>query len=80
MRDDATTQTVGIAIYEARPKLVLREHIYIEKPYTVYRYEYETLYIRINSSQKHRHYLYIGNNTRVEVWEGCERVNILSVV
>jgi len=43
MRDDATTQTLGIAIYEARPKLVLCEHIHIEKPYIVYRYEYETL-------------------------------------
>ncbi len=73
MRDDVTTQAVGIAIYEARPKLVLCGHLHIEKPYTIYRYEYGTLYVRIDSSQRHRAYaiLYTGNE-KLEIWRDQE--------
>ena len=69
MRNDVVTQAVGIAVYEARPKLVLCGHLHIEKPYTIYRYEYGTLHVRIDSSQKHRAYLILYTSSRkLEVW------------
>ncbi len=72
MRDDVTTQAIGIAIYEARPKLALCGHLHIS-PYTIYRYEYGTLYVRIDSSQKHRAYLILYTGSmRLEVWRDYE--------
>jgi len=75
MRDDATTQNVGIAIYEARPKIVLCGHIHIENPYTVYRHEYGTLYIRIDSSQRHRAYAILHTSDgKLEIWRDMDLV------
>ena len=54
--EDGRAQAVGIAVYEAKPRLALCGHLHIS-PYTIYRYEYGTLYVRIDSSQKHRAYL-----------------------
>ena len=73
MRYDAATHAVGIAIYKARPKLVMCGHLHIEKPYTIYKYEHGTLYVRIDSSQKHRAYvsLYTGSR-RLEIWRDYE--------
>ena len=53
--DDERTAAVGAAIHEARPKIVLCGHLHVS-PYTVYRLGCGTLYIRVDSSQKHRHY------------------------
>jgi len=39
---DERTAAVDIAIYKAKPKLVLCGHLHIS-PYTIYRFEYETL-------------------------------------
>jgi len=57
MRDDVTIQTIGIAVYEARPRLVLCGQMHIENPYTANTCEYWTLYTRVDSSQRHRVYL-----------------------
>jgi len=76
MRNDAATQAVEVAIYEAKPRIVLCGHIHIENPYTVYRYEYGTLYIRIDSSQRHRAYLvmHTGNGVKLEIWRDTDLV------
>ncbi len=67
-RDERTT-AVAIAIYEARPKLVFCGHLHLS-PYTVYKFEYGTFYIRIDSSQKHRCYvIFYLNNRKLEVWK-----------
>ena len=47
--DDGRAQAVGIAIYEAKLSLALCGHLHMS-PYTIYRYEYGTLYIRVDSS------------------------------
>jgi len=77
---DERTAAVGIAIYEVRPKLVFCGHLHLS-PYTIYKFDYGTLYIRIDSSQKHRHYLilYTGNRLKIEIWRDCERVDGLEV-
>ena len=75
--NDGRAQAVSIAIYEAKPRLALCGHLHIEKPYTIYRYEYGTLYVRIDSSQEHRAYLvlYTGSG-RLEVWRDYETVDV----
>lgn len=77
---DERTQAVGIAIYEAKPRIVFCGHLHLS-PYTVHKFEYGTLYVRVDSSQKHRHYLimYISNGIGVEVWRDYEKVNALDV-
>jgi len=74
MRDDEAVRAVEAAIYEARPKIALCGHIHTENPYTVYRYEHGTLYIRVDSSQRHRAYLvmHTGNDVRLEIWRDSE--------
>ncbi len=67
MRDDVATQAVGIAVYEARPRIVMCGHPHIEKPYTIYRYEYGALYVRVDSSRRHRAYLILTSNGRLEI-------------
>ncbi len=69
MSDDAATQAVGKAIYEARPRIALCGHLHIEKPYTIYRFDYGTLYVRVDSSQTHRAYLFLDTaGMKIEVW------------
>jgi len=46
MSEDGRVRAVDTVIYEAIPKVVMCGHIHLEKPYTVYRYEYGTLYIK----------------------------------
>jgi len=75
MRNDAATQAVEVAIYEAKPKIVLCGHIHTENPYTVYRYEYGTLYIRIDSSQRHRAYAILHTSDgKLEIWRDMDLV------
>ena len=62
--NDGRAQAVGIAIYEVKPRAVFCGHLHIEKPYTIYSYEYGTLYVRIDSSQKHRTYLLLYTGSR----------------
>ncbi len=70
--NDGRAQAVAIAVYEARPRLVLCGHLHIS-PYTIYRYEYGTLYVRVDSSQKHRTYLILHTDTmRLEIWRDQE--------
>jgi len=69
---DERTIAVARAIYEAKPRLVLCGHLHVA-PYTIYRFEYGTLYVRIDSSQKHRAcaILYPSRNV-IEVWRDYE--------
>ena len=71
--NDGRAQAVGIAVYEAKPKLALCGHLHMS-PYTVYKYEYGTMYVRIDSSQKHRAYLILYNtgSMRLEIWKDYE--------
>ncbi len=76
---DERTQAVGIAIYEVRPKIVFCGHLHLT-PYTIYRFEYGTLYLRIDSSQKHRCYAVLHPNTsKVEVWRDNEFIEELEM-
>jgi len=71
---DERTQAVAIAIYEARPKIVFCGHLHLS-PYTIYRFDYGTLYVRIDSSQKHRCYAVLNiNNKKIEIWRDLEIV------
>ena len=67
--NDVRTQAVGIAIFEAKPRITLCGHLHLS-PYTIYEFEYGVLYIRIDSSQKHRCYVMLYSNDRkLEVWK-----------
>ena len=67
--NDVRTQAVGIAIFEAKPRITLCGHLHLS-PYTIYEFEYGALYIRIDSSQKHRCYaIFYPNNRKLEVWK-----------
>ena len=70
--NDRRAQAIGIAIYEARPKLALCDHLHMS-PYTIYKFKYGTFHVRIDSSQKHRAYLilYTGSK-KLEVWRDQE--------
>jgi len=74
MSDDVAARAVETAIYEAKPRIALCGHIHTENPYTVYRYEHGTLYIRVDSSQRHRAYLvmYTGSGVKLEIWRDSE--------
>ena len=52
---DERTAAVTMAIYEARPKLIFCGHLHLS-PYTIHRFNFGTLYIRIDTSQKHKCY------------------------
>ena len=72
--DDERVRAVTQAIEEARPRLVLCGHLHVS-PYTVYRLEYGILYVRVDSSQAHRHYLILHTNSMViEVWKDLDKV------
>ncbi len=62
-RDNTLMRVIDRVIYETNPKLVLRGHLHI-LPCTIYRYEYGTLYVWIDSSQKHRAYLVLYTGSR----------------
>ncbi len=47
--DDGGAEAVDVAIYEVKLRLVLCRHLHMSS-YTIYRYEYGTLYVRIDSS------------------------------
>ena len=75
---DERTAAVAIAIYEARPKLVLCRHFHLS-PYTVHRFEYGTLYVRIDSSQKHRCYAILNlSDGEIEILIDRKVVNTLN--
>ncbi len=74
MASDKRIQAVGIAIYEARPRIVFCGHLHMS-PYTVYKYEYGTLYVRIDSSQKHMAYAMLHiDDMKIEVLRDHELV------
>jgi len=76
---DERTIAASIAVYEARPKIVFCGHLHLS-PYTIHRFEYGTLYIRIDSSQKHRCYAILyPNNMKVEIWIDDREVNDVSI-
>ena len=70
--DDGGAEAVDVAIYEVKLRLVLCGHLHMSS-YTIYRYEYGTLYVRIDSSQKHRvcSVLYTGGG-KLEIWRDRE--------
>ncbi len=56
-----------------RPKPTPCRHLHVEKPYTIYKYEYGTLYARIDGSQKHRAYAILRvSDERPEIWRDQE--------
>ncbi len=74
MASDQRTQAVCIAIYEARPRIVFCGHLHMS-PYTVYRYEYGTLYVKIDSSQKHTAYAVLHiDDMKIEVLRDHELI------
>ncbi|RLG77717.1 MAG: hypothetical protein DRO12_01545 [Thermoprotei archaeon] len=74
---DERVTAVGIAIYEAKPKMVFCGHLHLS-PYTVHRFEYGTLYIRIDTSQKHRCYaIFYPNSMEIEIWYDTKISKIL---
>ncbi len=77
---DERTAAVGIAIYEARPKIVFCGHLHLS-PYTVYRFpDIDTLYIRIDSSQKHRCYAVFYTDTmEIEIWRDFRKEKKIAV-
>ncbi len=71
---DKRTVTVAIAIYEARPRIVFCGHLHIS-PYTIHRFEYVTLYIRIDTSQKYKCYAILHlNSMEIEIWGDLENL------
>ena len=79
VRDDAATQAVGTAIYEVKPRIVFCGHLHIEKPYTIYKFDYGTTYVRIDSSQRHRTYLVIEGSKMI-VWKDFSQVDQLALI
>jgi len=71
---DKRTEAVNKAVYEAKPKIVFSGHLHFS-PYTVYRFPYGTLYVRIDSSQKHKHYAIVDTEElKIEVWENLRPI------
>jgi len=69
---DVRTQTVGVAIYEVKPRLVLCGHLHVSA-YTIHKFEYGTLYVRVDSSQKHKCYAILyPESMEIEIWENTE--------
>ena len=74
MAEDERTRAIEEAIYEAKPKIVLCGHLHVS-PYTAYRFEYGTLYVRVDSSQLSRHYLILHtDNLAIEIWKDIDTV------
>mgnify|MGYP001772727379 CR=1 FL=1 len=75
--DDERTRAVESAVREANPKIIFCGHLHIS-PYSIYRYEHGTLYIRVDSSQVSRHYLVVHVNsgmvTGIEIWRDVDKV------
>ena len=69
MRVDYATTAALETIKLVAPKLVFNGHMH-HSPYTVYRLgDIPTLYVRVDSSQKYRHYaVYYVEEGRLEVW------------
>lgn len=78
--EDGRAQAVGTAIYEARPEIVFCGHIHIDSPYTIHRLSYGTLYIRADSSQRHRCYALLDtHNLEVEIWRDTEKIYTIPI-
>jgi len=76
---DMRTQAVGIAVYEARPKAVFCGHLHIS-PFTIHRFEYGALYVRIDTSQKHRCYAVLRSKEgKIELWVNDRKVEEVSI-
>ena len=75
MVEDGRPEAVARAIYEARPRVVFCGHIHIiEKPYTIYRFSYGTLYIRIDTSLLRRSYAIIDTESNeITLWVGKKK-------
>ncbi len=75
MAEDGRAQAVEAAIREAMPRIVFCGHLHIEKPYTIHRLDFGALYVRIDSSQRHRCYAVLDTNSLViEIWRDGERI------
>ncbi len=73
--NDERTRAVEEAINVVKPRLVLCGHLHVS-PYTIYRYDFSTLYIRVDSSQKHRCYAILcTNNMEIEIWRDFQKEN-----
>ena len=77
---DFRTETALEAIKIIKPKIVFNGHLHFS-PYTIYKFnDISTLYVRIDSSQAHRHYaLYYPSKELIEVWRDYEKVDEVKV-
>jgi len=76
---DERTIAVARAIYEARPRIVICGHLHVSA-YTIHKLEYGTLYVRIDSSQKHRAYAILYPvNKKIEFWRDFDVVRGLEL-
>jgi len=76
---DDRTKTVEETIKVVKPGLVFCGHLHIS-PYTAYGFDFGTLYVRIDSSQKHRCYsILYPDSMKVEVWRDFEVVDEVEV-
>ena len=56
-----------------KPKIVFNGHIHWS-PYSIYRFPYHTLYVRIDSSQQHKTYaIFYPSTGKVEIWANLEK-------
>ncbi len=69
MTIDDRVRAVARAVEEARPKLVFCGHIHTWKPYTIYRFSYGGLYVRVDSSQRWKAYAILDiDSNAITVW------------
>lgn len=77
--NDERTKAVEEAIRVVRPRVVFCGHLHIS-PYTVYRFNFETLYVRVDSSQKHRCYAILDlNDLAIKIWRDREISKVVSI-
>ena len=72
--NDERTRAVEEAIKVVRPRVVFCGHLHVSS-YTIYRYDFGTLYIRVDSSQQHRCYTVLHlDSMKLEIWRDREAV------
>lgn len=81
MKRDPGGEAALEAVRLVKPRIVVNGHMH-QGGFNVYRFPWGTLFLNIDSSREHRHYLVIhaGNGMfRVEVWRDMERVKTIRV-
>ncbi len=72
--NDERTRAMEEVIRVVRPRAVFCGHLHVS-PYTIYRHDFGTLYIRVDSSQQHRCYAVLHlDSMKLEIWRDREVV------